>query len=142
MDAQVMTLIKRMDKVSKPQFLLIQGDKILGVSPIYHNLPYRTLDQTQNWMVVVGTIKETGKPEIVATIAEAYPKPGKFCYRISSPLDGENRLVGNATSMIELITSRIRILYNNRCYDNVNDLPPTIVIVGCDSGAPDKKGRK
>lgn len=128
--------------MNKPKFLLIQNDKILGVSPTYRNLPYKLLDQTQNWMVVIGTINGAAKPEIVETVAEAYPKAGKFCLRVSSPLDGEGRLVGNSTSIVGFITQRLGVLSHNGCYDDVAALPPTIVATGCDSGAPEKKVRK
>lgn len=134
-----MTLIRRMNHVNKPEFLLIQNDTILGVSPTYRNLPYTRLDHTQNWMVVIGTISKAGKPKIIGTVAEAYPKPGKFCLRVSSPLDGEGRLVGNSMTLVGFITQRLGVLSQNGCYNDMAALPPTIVAIGCDSGAPEGK---
>lgn len=129
--------------MNKPKFLLIQNDKILGVSPTYRNLPYTRLDHTQNWIVVIGTINKTGKPKIVGTVAEAYPKPEKSCLRVSSPLDGEGRLVGNTSmTIVGFITQRLGVLSQNGCYDDMAALPPTIVAIGCDSGAPEKKASK
>lgn len=124
--------------MNKPKFLLIQNDKILGVSPTCRNLPYNQLNQAQNWVIVIGTISKAGKPEIVETVAKAYPKPGKPCYRVSSPLDGVGRLVGAAMSIVGLITQRLSVLTHNGYYNDLAALPPTIVVMGCDSGAPDK----
>jgi len=131
-----------MNHVSKPQFLLIQNDNVLGVSPTPKNLPYKILNQAQTWLIVIGTVNEFDQPEVVGTVAEAYPRHGKPCYRVSSPLDGNGRLVGSAMSIIGLITERLRVLYGNGCYQDLCQLPPAIVVTGCDSGAPKKKAKK
>jgi hypothetical protein len=100
--------------VSDVCFLLIQGE-IIGVADQPHKLNYADLDRANNFQVAIGCVNEFGKPEIIGIVAEGYPVPGCFTWRVSSELDGYNRLVGGGDTIGEWIRYRLQTYwYQNR----------------------------
>lgn len=132
MDMQAWRLIKNMDKISTPMFLLIQ-DNVLGVSKVPMRLPFQDLDLTRKWQVVIGTVNEFGNQEIVGLAAEVYPKIDTTCWRISSPIDGDFRLIGTTGAMSDLIYKRLEVLFCKGQYDDVCNLPMPITLYSCNS---------
>jgi len=139
MDKQVLDLIHQMDpptdKAPQPLFILVQGPKVFGVSTIPMRLPFYDLELSQPWKIALGMVNEFGRPEIVSTVAKAFPKANTTCRRISSPVDCENRLVGQTGTITGLICNRMGILFRNGCYGDILNPPPTITVYDCDSGA-------
>lgn len=136
MDAQVMKLIRQIeppkDRPFVAAFLLVQGDTVLGVCDRPSKLPFGVVDLTKPWKVVVGTVNEFGKAEVVGVVAEAYPDEKKSCWRLTSPIDGDSRLIGVVGTMAGIICNRLRVLYDNDCFDDVLTLPPCVTIWSAD----------
>lgn len=136
MDTPILKLIKEIDPpVDRPftaMFLLVQGDTVHGVCDRPTQLPFGAVDLTKPWKVMVGTINEFKEPEIVSTAAEAYPDEKKSCWRITSPIDGNSRLIGSAGTMAGVIHNRLGVLFGNGCYEDVLTLPPRITLWAAD----------
>ncbi len=138
MDAQILKLIQEIDPpVDCPftaMFLLVQGDTVLAVCDRPTILPFGVVDLSKPWKVMVGAINEFKRPEIIGTAAEAYPSTDakKNCWRITSPIDGNNRLIGSADTMAGIIRNRLGVLYGNGCYEDVLALPPRVTIWSAD----------
>jgi hypothetical protein len=135
MDSQVIDLISNMNQRHVPMFLLVQGKKVHGVSKWPMNLPFGGLNHKMPWEVAIGTVNEHGEHEVVGKIAEAFPGLGA-CWRISSPIDGTDRLVGAVGTIAGQIHQRLRTVYGTGGYDDLCNLPPIITIYTCDSRPP------
>lgn len=128
-----------MGQVGIAQFVLVQDD-VLCVSEYLSGMKWHLLDQNKDWKLLMGVVNEFGKPEIVGTVVEAYPAPDKPCWRVSSQMDGKYRLVGATGTLVGLVMNRLGVQFRGGIYTgDVLNLPETIVVVGCDSGAPEKK---
>lgn len=138
MDTQVMQLIREIeppkDAPYVAAFLLVQGDTVLGVCDRPTKLPFGVVDLTKAWKVMVGTVNEFGEAEIVGVAAEAYPDAAekKSCWRITSPIDGNGRLIGSAGTMSGIIRNRLGVLYGNGCFEDVLALPPRVTVWSAD----------
>ena len=139
MDKQVLDLLRKMDQPTdeapQPLFVLTQGPKVFGVAKIPMQLPFCDLELSKPWEMALGMVNEFGKTEIVGTIAIATPRANTSCRRVSSPLDCDNRLVGQTGTITGLICDRVGVLFRNGCYDDVLNPPPTVIVYDCDSGA-------
>ena len=139
MDTQVLNLIRELDpptdEVPEPLFVLTQGSKVFGVAKVPTRLPYYELELSKPWKVALGIINEFGQPEIVCMIAAAFPMARTTCRRISSPIDGTDRLIGQTGTMAGVICNRLAVLFNNGCYEDVLNIPPSVIVYDCDSGA-------
>lgn len=107
-------------------FLLIQNDEVLGVS----NKPSKllaidTLDPKQSWSIVLGKDKKIIRPIVTFTA-----KPRANVYRVSSPLDLNNRLMGHCGNSIAFALYRIDIFENHGRYNDESNLP---IIEFCES---------
>lgn len=90
----------------------MQNGKILGGGSKPSQLPFSKLDRKQSWEIVAG-LEPPRKIIRPVVMFEAWPN-AKF-YRITSPMDGYARLLGNANDAIELLYERI--LVSERCGD-------------------------
>lgn len=114
----------------KTRFLLIQGGSILGVATGPDNLLYSAIDGTCDFDVAIGCINEFGKPEVVSIIASARPMADATHIRVISLIDGSNRMVGFGTSITSLIRTRLNSYFSSGYFDDLLQLPDTIVIRG------------
>ena len=148
MDTQVLKLIRDIeppeDRPLVAAFLLVQGDTVLGVCDQPTKLPFGVVDLTKPWKVLVGAINEFKEPEVMGVIAEAFPSDDekKSCWRITSPIDGECRLIGSAGTMAGVIHNRLGVLHGNGCYEDVVALPPRIVVWAADPWSGEKPVKK
>ena len=150
MDTQVMQLIRQIeppkDRSFVAMFLLVQGNTVLGVCDQPTKLPFGVVDLTKPWKVVVGTVNEFGDAEVVSVVAEAYPDTNekKSCWRITSPIDGNNRLIGSAGSMSSIIRNRLGVLYGDGCFEDVLASLPRVIVWSVDpwSDVAPLKGKK
>ena len=113
----------------KAQYLLIQ-DVVLDASEYPHHLMYNLLDNAANFQVAVGCINEFGKPEIVDFVARAFSSSGCAIYRVSSPIDGFNRMIGVTGTMAQFIQNRLNVCWHQDLYSDLCNLPVPIVIRG------------
>ena len=110
-----------------PWFILTQDGKIADVALN----PSLLLGWTTgpDLSVLVGTINEFGKHEILGPCGEYFHAEGETTWMVTSPLDGYNRQVGITGSVGAFIISRLSTLYKNgRFKDLVNF--PKITITG------------
>lgn len=100
-------------------FLLIQNDKILGIATLPSKLlAIDTLNPKASWSIVLGKDKKIIKPVVTFNA-----NPEASVYRVSSPLDLNNRLMGHCGNSVEFALYRIDIFENHGRYDNEDNLP-------------------
>ncbi len=114
----------------KTRFLLVQEDKIVDTASEPNKLFYSIIDGTTVFDVAIGCINEFGKPEVIRVIASAFPIGDATCLRITSLVDGPNRMVGFTTSMTQLIRMRLNTYFARGLFDDLLQLPATIIIRG------------
>ena len=142
MDTKILNLIREIDpphpsnEPMTARFLLVQGDKVFGVAEQPTHLPFRDIALSKPWKIMIGTINEFRQAEIIGTAAEAYPDSSRNCWRLTSPLDGDGRLVGITGSMAGIICDRLHVLYDNNCYDDILKLPPPVIVQAVDPYSP------
>jgi hypothetical protein len=115
--------------VSKPVFLLIQGD----VLDTWHNpgdLGYQVLDDTVPFKVAIGCVNEFSEQEIVGIVAVATPMPNCRRWIVSSYMDFYDREVGCTGRMADYIRDRLRSYYRNDMFSDLCNLPQPITIRG------------
>lgn len=115
--------------VSKPVFLLIQGD-VLDMWHSPSDLGYQVLDDTEPFKVAIGCTNEFGEPEIVSTVAIATPMPNCVRWVVSSEMDGYNRVVGCTGRMADYIQDRLCSYYRSGRFSDLCNLPQPITIRG------------
>jgi hypothetical protein len=102
-------------------YLLRQGGTILHSAQTPLDLAFGTLDPLKSWEIAVG--QGTGKARKILGVCVRYgaDEGEKVCRRITSPLDGYDRLVNHAGSSLDLVYQRIKTcLYH--CKFNGGDM--------------------
>jgi len=100
-------------------FLLIQNDNVLAIADKPSKLlAIDTLNPKASWLIAVGKDKKVIKP-VVIFIA----KPGATVYRVTSPIDLHNRLVGRCGNSVEFALSRIDLFESKGHYNSMDTLP-------------------
>lgn len=115
--------------VSDIRFLLVQGE-VVDVSVQPDTLVYCFIDDENDFEVAVGCINEFGKPEIVGIVGEVCPMEDCTVWRISSALDGYNRMVGIVGCMADLIRNRLGTMFRQGQFSDLCDLPQPVTIRG------------
>lgn len=113
-----------------PLYILIVGDRILGVDITPMQLPFEEIPADTSFTVAVGVKNEFGKREIIGTIADYKHIDGATVSRITSPLDGNYRLVGLVDNAPEFIKERLRIMFRSRMITDVACLRTIVVVDG------------
>lgn len=116
-------------EVSNVRFLLIQGE-IVDVSVRPDTLNYIFVDDVSGFQVAVGCVNEFGKPEIIGIIAEMHPCVNARVYRISSEIDGYNRLVGITDRMKTIIQNRLGVYWRSGKFADLCNLPQPVILRG------------
>ena len=91
---------------------------------------YSIIDGTAVFDVAIGCINEFGKPEVIRVIASAFPTADATYLRITSLADGPDRMVGFALSMTGIIRTRLNSYFARGLFDDLLQLPETIVVRG------------
>lgn len=121
--------------VSDVQFLLIQ-DGLVDHSDRPDNLMFSLVDPYAGFKVVVGCVNEFKEREVVGAVAEVAPVEGCNTWRVSSIMDGYNRLVGAAGSPASFVRVRLGVMYQNGDFEDLCRLPsPVTVLPGEAPGA-------
>jgi hypothetical protein len=111
-------------------FLLIQDGVVLHKSATPSFLRFDRVNEDKNFQVAIGCLNELGKKEVVGTVANAIPKYASMSYRVSSAIDSDNRLVGCALPMTEIIRQRLSVYWRKGQFDDLCNLPQTVVVIG------------
>jgi hypothetical protein len=110
-------------------FLLIQGE-IVDYAPRPDTLVYSFIDDVSGFRVAIGCVNEHGEREIIGIIAEAHPVEGAKRWRVSSELDGYNRMVGIVDRMKDFIRGRLRVYWQQGRFSDLCQLPQPILVRG------------
>ncbi len=111
-------------------FLLIQGGTVLDGTATPSFLHYNRVNDRKGFQVAVGCVNEFGKKEILGVVANSIPKPGSTYLRLSSEIDNANRRGVSLLSPAEIIRQRLYIYWQKGRFDDLCQLPQTIVVVG------------
>ncbi len=114
----------------KTRFLLVQAGEILDTAAEPNDLLYSAVDGTTGFNVAIGCINEFDKPEVVKVVASSFPAADAARMYITSLADGPDRMLGFATSMTELIRMRLNTYFARGLFDDLLQLPETIIIRG------------
>ena len=91
-------------------FLLIQGDKVLDVTRDPGKLRWNLLEWQQDFQVFLGVINEFNTYEVVGPCA-TYKHGSAPTWRLTSRMDGTNRLVSITGTPAACIGQRLSTLY-------------------------------
>ena len=116
-------------ETSKIRFLLIQ-EEVVDVSVRPDTLAYYFIDTESDFEVAIGCINEFDKPEIVGIIGEVRPMKGCAVWRISSRLDGYNRMIGITGTMATLLHTRLGTMFRQTRFTDLCNLPLPVTIRG------------
>lgn len=111
-------------------FLLIQDGAVVDDSATPSFLNFDCVNENKGFQVAFGHINEFGKREILGVVANYIPTPGHTCFRVSSGVDNQNRLVGSSVPPYELIKSRLSVYWRQGLFDDLCNLPQTVVVIG------------
>ncbi len=116
----------------KKHFLLIQGGEVVDSATKPERLAFSFIDETVNFNVAIGCINEFGKQEVVGIVAGAYPTTDSacHCWRVTSFIDGADRLIGATGRISSFLRSRLMTYNNKGKFDDLANLPAPITIVG------------
>jgi len=110
-------------------FLLIQEGAVRDVTDSPFRLKYELINASQSWEVYMGHINEFGDREISGKVAHVYPCEGCRTWRVSSSMDGYNRLVGPLTSPTVYVKQRLTTLYKRDRFYDVANLPQLVEVM-------------
>ena len=111
------------------RFLLIQ-EGIVDCAPRPDTLAYAYIDDTSDFQVAIGCVNEHDEREIIGIVAEAHPVEGAKTWRVSSELDGCNRMVGIAGLMKDFVKKRLRVYWHKGRFSDLCQLPQPVLIRG------------
>lgn len=111
------------------RFLLIQSE-IVDVAIRPDTLQYQFVDNISGFQVAIGCIDEAGKPKIMAVVAEVCPMTGVTAWRVSSELDGSNRLIGITCPVKYFVRGRLKIMWQKGLFSDLKQLPQPILVKG------------
>lgn len=109
------------------QFLLTQGDKVLGHADRPEQLSLADLDQYAGFKIALGYNGADGR-EIIGIVADVAPLSGCTTWRISSVQDGLHRLINSSGCPARLVRRRLRVMFKQGWFDNLHQLPLPVVI--------------
>ncbi len=110
-------------------FLLMQ-DGIKAGAPDILKLDFTGLDAAKSWAIVAGVECE-GQRRVIGPVVTFNAKPGAKFYRLTSDMDGYNRLVGHVGDSVEVIVSRLTTIAINNGFDDHANLSK-ITLWECD----------
>lgn len=116
-------------EVSNVCFLLIQG-KVVDVADRPDKLAYSLINGSNDFQVAIGCVNEFGEQEVVDIVAHAHPTPDCVYWRVSSYLDGYNRMVGITGSMAEFVQGRLCIYLRQGRFHDLCCLPQPVTVRG------------
>ncbi len=99
-----------LSELGPPWFILIQDGEVLDVSHRPGALLWCLLEADIDFKVAVGVINEFNKNEIAGVCAQYFHGAGTAWY-LTSPMDGNRRMVGQAGTPAECIRQRLSTLY-------------------------------
>ena len=127
-----------MPDVTNRTFLLIQGGVIASDRDPYCLIRKAgsSYDIFAGFKIFIGCVNEFGVREIVGIVAEVLPLKGCKTWRITSKIDGYNRLVGPTGAPAELVASRLGGAMGRGDFDDLANLPAPVRIVPGDAPVP------
>ncbi len=115
------------DKIPKgtfePWFLLSQDAEILDVSSKPSSLLWCLIEVDKDFSILIGTINEFGKHEIIGACGEYFHIEGGNTWMVTSPMDGYDRRVGITGTPASFIKSRLTTMHHNKKFDNLLNYP-------------------
>ncbi len=113
------------DKIPKgtmdPWFILGQDAEILDVASRPNTLLWCLLEPDKDFEVLIGTINEFGKHEIIGPCGLYYHVEGETTWMVTSPMDGCARRVGVTGTPASFIRSRLTTMHHNKRFDDLTN---------------------
>ena len=110
-------MAKQRSSSYSPWFILVQNGEILDVSSRPTSLMWCLVDPDESFSVMFGILNEFGIHEILAPCAEYIQSVGSIWY-LTSPFDGDRRMVGITGTSIDCISGRLALMYKKGRLDD------------------------
>jgi len=109
--------------------MLIQDKEVLDCCQDPHALMWSLLEE-KDFCVAVGVINEEGRREIVGTCAEFTTQVGSKVAFLTSPIDGNRRLVSKG-GIVACIRERVCLLFRYGLLSDPCNFSRVLMLEGC-----------